>query len=335
MRLLAGLIPPSKARLLNQAYCCHCFSQKEAETSSRIEGTDVTFEDLALGDDEEKGTQKKRSAIREAYGVVHAIEAGKDVLIKEDLPISNRVIKIMHRALMKGAALDQGVPGEFRKEKVRIGARYFPPEPQYVADLMSDLEKYIHNDTNTSPMVKIAVTHAQFEIIHPFSDGNGRVGRLLIPFLMKEYGLTDDVTYFISPYFEQHRNEYYNSLENITKRNDWDGWINFFLQSVVEHGDDMKNKVESLIALYTDGQFLALKNIDSQHIKNYLFKRSIFTVPSMIKYFEEAGISLSNKNDIHRILANSPDITVVSPGKGRRQTRYICQEIIKILKNNS
>ena len=306
------------------------FSQKEAETSSRIEGTDVTFEDI-LVDSEEENTQKERSPVREAYGVVDAIETGKYILTEENMPISNRVIKEMHKALMKNAALDHGVPGEFRKEKVRVGARYFPPEPQYVKELMSDFEKYIHSDTNTPPMIKIAILHAQFEIIHPFSDGNGRIGRLLIPFLMKEYGLIDDISYFISQYFERHRSEYYNSLENITKRNDWSGWIHFFLQSVVDHGNEMKNKVESLINLYTNGEFLALKNINSQHIKNYIFKKPIFTVPSMIAYFEKHAIPLSNKNDLHRILTGSADISILSQGKGRRQTRYICPKIIETI----
>ena len=307
------------------------FSQKEAETSSRIEGTDVTFEDVAFEHDEERNAPKQRSPAREAYGVIDAIEVGKDILSKENMPISNRVIKVMHRALMEKATLDHGVPGEFRKERVRVGVRYFPPEPQYVDDLMSDFEKYIHSDTNTSPMVKIAILHAQFEIIHPFSDGNGRIGRLLIPFLMKEYGLIDDVSYFISEYFERYRSEYYNSLENITKRKDWNAWIYFFLQSIVDHGNAMKHKVESLTTLYTDGQFLALKNINSQHIKNYIFKKPVFTVPSMIEYFEERSMSLSNKNGLHRIFAESPDIKVLSPGKGKRQTRYGCKKIIEAI----
>ena len=310
-------------------------TQKEAETSSRIEGTDVTFEDMLIDEEAEQGTQKKRDARREARGVVDAITAGKDAMEKDGLPMANRVIKIMHEALMRSAALDQGTPGEFRETSVRIGTRYFPPEPQYVENLMSDLEKYIHGETNVSPMVKIAVIHAQFEIIHPFSDGNGRIGRLLISFLMKEYGLTSDVSYFMSQYFEQHRNEYYNSLESITKRGDWSGWINFFLQSAAEHGNEMKNKVDSLMHLYTDGQFLALKNVDSQHIKNYIFKNPIFTVPSMVRHFEGEGVALSNKNDMHRILEKSSDIDILAPGKGKRQTRYVCKKIIEALQKSS
>ena len=328
---VSGFNTAIKNAMVEPALLLLPFSNKEAETSSRIEGTDVTFEDVVLGDDEGKNGQQERSPVKEAYGVVDAIEAGKNALIKENLPISNKVIKMMHKALMQNAALDYGVPGEFRKERVRVGARYFPPEPQYVKDLMSDFERYIHRDINISPMVKIAILHAQFEIIHPFSDGNGRIGRLLIPFLMKEYGLTDDVSYFISQYLEQHRSEYYNSLENITKRKDWDGWIRFFLQSVAEHGNEMKRKVESLISLYTDGHFLRLRNIDSQHIKNYIFKKPVFTVPSMIKYFEQEGKSLSNKNDLHRILVGSPDIEILSPGKGKRQTKYGCPKILETI----
>ena len=333
---VSGLSASIKSTVIEPNLLFSLFSQKEAETSTRIEGTDVTFEDIALEEDEERGTPKTRSARREALGVIDAIYTGKNALEKENLPISNRMIRLMHESLMKKAALDQGVPGEFRKEKVRIGVRYYPPEPQYVSDLMSDLERYMHDDsTNISPMVRIAVIHAQFEIIHPFSDGNGRIGRLLIPFLMKEYGLTDDVSFFISPYLERYRNEYYNSLENITKRNDWNTWVNFFLQSVTEHGKEMKNRVDALIQLYTDGTFLALKNIDSQNIKNYIFRNPIFTVPSMVRHFEERGESISNKNDLHRILTHSPDIEILTPGKGKRQTNYICKKIIDALQRNS
>ena len=98
--------------------------------------------------------------------------------------------------------------------------------------------------------MKVGVVHAQFEIIHPFSDGNGRIGRLLIPFLLKEYGLTDDVSFFLSPYFERERGEYYVQLENITRRGDWSGWIHFFLSSAAEYGSEMQQKVTELTVNY-------------------------------------------------------------------------------------
>ena len=307
-------------------------STKEAETSSRIEGTNVTFEDVVLHEDD--GTPpKKRSEKREALGVKHAIEEGNKAMEADGLPFSNKVIKFMHEELMRHAASDQGVPGEFRKHKVSVGNRYFPPEPQHVSELMSGLEKYIHSDINVSPVVKIAIVHAQFEIIHPFSDGNGRIGRLLIPFLLKEYGLTDTVSFFISTCFEKQRGEYYTNLENITGKGDWGGWVSFFLHSVAEYGGELKRKVNKLIGLYTDGQFLKLRGVNSQNIKNYIFKHPIFTVPGMIRYFEAKRIKLVNQRGLHKTLTDSPDIEVLTQGRGGRQTKYTCPNIVDVIQS--
>ena len=310
-------------------------SNKEAETSSRIEGTDITFQEVMQPEDnavDEDGV-KKRSAIREALGVRYAIEKGSEMIEKENIPFSNRVIKAMHYKLMSLATLDQGVSGEFRTHSVRVGNRYFPPEPQHISDMMSDLEKYIHADSDVSSVVKIAVVHAQFEIIHPFSDGNGRIGRLLIPLLLKEYGLTDTVSFFLSTYIERQRGEYYARLENITKQGDWDGWVHFFLSSVAEHGAELKQKVDTLNKLYMDGHFLKLKSVASQHIKNYIFKHPFFTVPNMIRHFEKNNISLVNQHGLHRTLTSSPDIEVFIPGKGGKQTRYICRKIVDVIQD--
>ena len=233
---------------------------------------------------------------------------------------------------MENARFEQGVPGEFRKEMVGVG-RHFPPEPQHIEGLMSDLEKYIHDEEeNVSRLVKIAVAHAQFEIIHPFSDGNGRIGRLLISFLFKEYGFTDDVSYFISSYFEKHKNEYYDGLENITKEGDWSGWIDFFLKAVIEHGRDMRNKVDEINRLYVDGSFLAFRTASSQEIKNYIFKEPIFTVPNMVKDFETRGVELKNQAGLHQILTKSPNLKDLSSGKGKKRKVYYCSDIMRLMK---
>ena len=265
-------------------------SIKEAETSSRIEGTTVTFEDMVLVPHEDsESSVTKRSERREALGVTYAIEKG-NAMAEEGLPVSMQMIRAMHGELMRCAKVDQGIPGEFRNNLVRVG-RYIPPEPQHVPDLMSDLERYIHSDTDISPIVKIAIVHAQFEIIHPFSDGNGRIGRLLIPFLLKEYGLTDTASFFLSTYIERKRSEYYTSLENITRKSDWSGWIHFFLHAVAEYGRELEHRMDTLIELYMDGQFLKLRSVDSQHIKSYLFRNPIFTVPRNNQRFQGTGLT--------------------------------------------
>ncbi|MDE0243466.1 MAG: Fic family protein [Candidatus Kaiserbacteria bacterium] len=307
------------------------FFRKEAETSTRIEGTHVTFEGVML-ESEDGDAHEERSARLEALGVVDAIHEGLEALERENIPISNRVIKRMHGALMKKAQLEYGPPGEFRKLQVKVGS-HIPPEPQYVPSLMSDLEKYIHDEPNVPPIVKIAIVHAQFEIIHPFSDGNGRVGRLLIPFLMKQYRLTRDASFFISQYFESSKRDYYDSLESITKKDDWNGWIDFFLQSVKEHGIETEKKVDELTGLYRDGEFLSFKSALSQHIKNHVFRNPIFTVPSMVRTLEGSGVAISNRNDLHRILTNCTDVKVLVQGKGKRQTRYTCPKIVQVINN--
>ena len=315
--------------VINPNLLLFLLSVKEAEASSRIEGTNTTLKDVLLHRDDATPS-KKRSEERETLGVKHALEKGNESLEKDGLPLSNRVIMSMHRELMRYAVSDAGFPGEFRKHEVRVGS-CFPPRPQHVPGLMSDLEKYMHGDGNTSCLVRTAIMHAQFEIIHPFSDGNGRIGRLLIPFLLKEHGLTDTVSFFVSTYFERRRGEYYANLENITKRNDWAGWVRFFLRAIAEHGDEMKRKIDDLIRLYTDGQFLKMKSVDSQHIKNYLFRSPFFTVPGMIEDLKKEGIDLANQRGLHKTLTGSRHVKVLVPGRGRRQTEYVCQDIVDII----
>ena len=313
--------------------------KKEAETSSRIEGSNVSFKDIVLEPNNTEALyHQDRSPAKEALGVMYAVEKGKE-LLQKDLHLSSTIIKSMHKELMQHASFDGDVPGEFREGSMRIGAPtidikkdHFAPEPNHVPVLMSDLERYVNDETNLSPVVKIAIIHAQFEIIHPFPDGNGRIGRLLIPLLMKQYGLTDDVSFFISIYLEKFRDQYFSCLKNITKQGDWDSWIDFFLRATVDYGNRLKHTVNSLIQLYMDGEFLKISTRDSQHIKNYIFHQPFFTIPNMIKHIESTHhIQLSNKNGLHAIMDASLNIEVASPGKGKRQTEYWCPKIISTI----
>ena len=310
-------------RITNPEHLFLLWQLKEAETTTRMEGTRVTLEEVVLDSGEEN-----RSNVKEALGVKNAIEEGGRLL--EERPIGINWIKGVHKALMEHAALRSGVPGEFRNVGVTVGD-YTPPERQHVSDLMSNLTNYIHSETYVTPIVKIAIVHAQFEIIHPFTDGNGRVGRLLIPFLMKEYGLTDDVSFFVSYYFERHKSNYIFWLGNITKENNWNGWIDFFLHSIKECADELLSKVEQITDLYMDGSFLQFSNDSSQHIKSYIFHKPFFTIPDLVDYFEENNIPLKSEKGLHRIIANSPDIKISTQGRGRRKTVYACERIINLL----
>lgn len=314
------------------------FQRREAETSTRLEGTYVTFEQIVLEKDSaERDIREKRTNAREAFGVILALKAAEYLL--KNRPFSATIIKAMHKELMTRAVRDQGVPGKFRRTSASVGRegggpRYTAPEAQHIDDLMSDLERYMHRDDNMSSLVKIAIVHGQFEIIHPFGDGNGRTGRLLIPILMKQYGLTDDYSFFISKYFEKNREAYYTNLNAITAESDWSGWINFFLDSVAEHAKSEAELIKKLQEKYIDGDFLKFTNASSQHIKNFIFKEVVFTVPDLIRDFEKEGVSLKNQKGLGKMFKFSEHLQISEKGQGRRPTIFSCPKILEILRTN-
>ena len=302
---------------------------KESETTSRIEGTKITFQDLVL-DKDDIVKNNKRSPVMEALGVRFAIDEGNKML-KDGLPISNRFIKSMHKSLMQHAQYENKniVPGEFRGVDVRVG-NYRPPQYQMVLELMGDLEKYIHNmEINISPIVKVGIIHAQFERIHPFADGNGRIGRLLISFLLKEYGLTSRVSYFMSPYIENDKDPYYDGLEFIESENGWEKWIEAFLGLVINSSNYNNQKIEQLNSLYKSGDFLNFYNKNSQHIKNFIFINPVFRLSKLVSFLEDSNVDFS-VSGIRNQLNNSQDINLLSSGKGRSSSVYECKDLMNI-----
>ena len=315
----------------------HLFLQLEAETTTRLEGTQVTFKEVVLGEDSDdikSSVAKPRTNQKEALGVLYALQTAEKKL--KQLPLTNKIITEMHKILMQHAMRDQGVPGEFRKMQVRIG-EYIPPAPQHVKDLMYDLERYINdNNTNLSPLVKIAIVHAQFEIIHPFGDGNGRIGRLLIPLLARQYGLTTETSFFISEYLEHReiKKQYYSHLNAITEKGEWAEWVNFFLDVVTKHANAKMKTINELKEAYTDGNFLKFRSSSSQHIKNFIFKKPVFTIPQLIRHCEKEGLQLKNKASLSKTLSDSPDIGILIEGKGRRVGIFYSIRLFKILERS-
>ena len=303
-------------------------TKREAETSSRLEGTRVTLEDV-ISDDASAPDKLPRSEKKEALGLLRAIISGSRLYY--EFGISNRFILSIHKTLMESAMSRQGVPGEYRRNTVGVGD-YIPPEAQHVTHLMSNLFKYIHCEENISPIIKIAITHAQFEIIHPFGDGNGRIGRLLISFLMEEYGLTSNTSFFISSFFEKKKDEYHRALHRITENGDWDGWVGFFLKSCVEYCEGIWEGVEDITGLYKNNDFINFRSQNALNIRNYIFKSPIFTVPSMIDHFKSKGVDFKDKKNLHDRLKKLPDISIIRQGKGRRETVYKCSRLIEAIK---
>ncbi|MEN9358912.1 MAG: hypothetical protein RL095_447 [Verrucomicrobiota bacterium] len=210
---------------------------KEAQTSSRIEGTQTGFEEALMSEDQIK--PEKRDDWREVRNYIAALNQA--VIDLKTLPLSNRLLKQTHATLLSGVRGERKLPGEFRSSQNWIGgsslidAAFIPPHQDGVIDLMSDLEQFWHNEAITVPhLVRAALTHYQFETIHPFLDGNGRIGRLLIPLYLINHGLLAKPSLYLSDFFERNRASYYAALMQARLSNDIIHWVRFFLRGIVE-----------------------------------------------------------------------------------------------------
>lgn len=220
----------------------YLYVRKEALLSSQIEGTQCSLEDVLSPGVEDDGLGK-HDDIEEVSNYVKAMNEGLKRL--SELPVCTRLIKEIHSTLMSGVRGAHKTPGEFRQSQNWIGrpdanlntAEFVPPPFEEVDKLMSDLEKFIHADDKIPYLVKAALIHAQFETIHPFLDGNGRLGRLLITYLLCFWKVLDRPLLYLSYYFKAYRSEYYAKLMDVRLKGDWESWIKFFLKAVSESAD--------------------------------------------------------------------------------------------------
>lgn len=233
----------------------YAYVRREAVLSSQIEGTQSSLSDLLLFElDESPGAPF--DDVVEVSNYVGALEYGM-ARLREDFPLCNRLLREMHARLMaRGRGSDKG-PGEFRRSQNWIGgtrpgnAHFVPPPPQEVESCMAALECFLHNEFGAMPvLLKAALAHVQFESIHPFLDGNGRLGRLLIALLLHEGGALTQPLLYLSLYFKQHRANYYHLLDRVRTAGDWEAWIDFFLEGVEETANGAVQTAQRLVALF-------------------------------------------------------------------------------------
>lgn len=234
---------------------------KEAQTSSRIEGTQTGIDEALMP--EEDIRPEKRDDWREVRNYIDAVNIAIGELAT--LPLSNRLLRQTHEILMRGVRGDHKQPGEFRSSQNWIGgssladAVFIPPHPDGVADLMGDLEKFWHDEAITVPhLVRIAISHYQFETIHPFLDGNGRIGRLLIPLYLVSNGLLAKPSLYLSDFFERNRASYYDALMRVRVSNDLIHWVRFFLAGVAETATKGRDVFRQILALRTEAEHAVL-----------------------------------------------------------------------------
>jgi Fic family protein len=288
---------------------------KEATVSSKIEGTQTSFQEALVK--EQDLDPERRNDWNEVHAYIDAMNQAMEEM--QRLPISTRLIRQTHETLLQGVRGKEKLPGEFRSSQNWIGpslkhAIFVPPTHDEIPELMSDLEHFIHSDQNDPPshvphLVKIALIHYQFETIHPFLDGNGRIGRLLITLYLLDKGLLQKPTLYLSEFFERNRRDYYDNLMRVREKNDLRTWLEFFLVGVIETTESSISTFQKIIALrdrieLTQLIRLGKKQQDAKRLINELYKQPIVdtayvserleihasTANRLIKDFLEMGI---------------------------------------------
>jgi Fic family protein len=273
----------------------YAYVRREAVLSSQIEGTQSSLSDLLLFElDQAPGVPF--DDVVEVSNYVASLDHGLGRL-RDTLPISGRLLREIHGILLsRGRGADK-LPGEFRRSQNWIGgtrpgnAHFVPPPPAQIPDCMAALETFIHGEEPLPALVKAALAHVQFETIHPFLDGNGRVGRLLIVLMLQEQRVLRQPLLYLSLYFKQHRDEYYRLLDLVRKTGDWEAWLDFFLEGVTQTAGAAVETAQRLLKIFSeDEELFAVGKRGSGTLRTYraLRERPVATIQDLAK---RAGLS--------------------------------------------
>lgn len=287
---LAGEMVPSVE------WFVYAFVRKEAVVSSQIEGTQASLVDL-LAYEAGGPVSEEASDVEEVSNYLAALTYSRHQLHHEKgLPLSARLLNEAHRRLMKGTRGASRQPGELRRSQNWIGgtrpsnAVFVPPPPQEVGRLLSDLEKYIHRDDDLPPVVRAALVHVQFETIHPYLDGNGRIGRLLITLLLEHWKLLSEPLLYLSLFFKRHRAEYYRLLNAVRLEGDWESWISFFLEGVSTIADEAADTARELFLLVNKDRARVLSapnaSVMAARLLDQLPRHPMVAIPTVVELLD-------------------------------------------------
>jgi len=296
---------------------------QEAVLSSKIEGTQATIDEVL---EQEAGLIKegeKFKDIQEISNYRKSLYSAREYL--KDYPIRLSFVRELHRILLDSVRGQDKTPGEFRKDQNWIGkygctieqASFVPPNPMQLPDFLQEWEHYLDSD-DIDFLLQTAVVHAQFELLHPFKDGNGRIGRILIPLFLYQKKALSQPVFYLSEYLENHRDEYYARLKGISSDSDWNGWIAFFLQAVITQANQNGERVGGILGLYEDMKEQIHKITHSQytvHLLDALFNRPIFDSSHLVRHTEIPAASV--KSFIPR-LKKEGILTELRPASGRQ-----------------
>lgn len=287
------------------------YVRKEAVLSSQIEGTQSSIQNL-LAAEARLYDPYTPADVNEVINYVRAMNHGLSRLA--ELPVSVRLIREIHRVLMEGVRGGKLIPGELRTSQNWIGpagctlreATFVPPPPHVVPEALADLERFLHSNSSLPVLIQVGLAHAQFETIHPFLDGNGRIGRLLITFLLTERKQLQKPVLYLSHYFKLYRTEYYERLQAVRDSGDWEGWLTFFLRGVEQVAQEAANTAAAILRMREEYRHKITEQLgraaaNGQRVMDQLFDHPIVTVT---KVREWLGVTPAGANQLVNRLEN-------------------------------
>ncbi len=310
---------------------------KEATTSSKIEGTKTGVDEALLSIDEI--APEKRDDWSEVQNYIKALNYSIEKL--KEIPLSTRLLKEAHKILLEGVRGESKMPGEYRTSQNWIGgatlkdAVFVPPHHTEISDLMNDLENFIHNDKIEVPhLIKIAIAHYQFETIHPFLDGNGRLGRLMITLYLVSTGLLDKPTLYLSDFFERKKSLYYDNLTFIRTSNNLIQWIKFFLVAVIETSDKGVKTFREILKLKENIEGTKLLSLgkrvkNAKNLINFLYKKPLINVKDVEKI-----LNVTTK-PANAIINQFEELGILKELTGYKRNRFfLFEQYYKLFSNN-
>lgn len=324
-----GRLDGSVHTLPNPDLFVYMYVRKEAVLSSQIEGTQSSLQDLLASEADAAGAETPRD-VAEVVNYVRAMHHGLARL--EQLPLSIRLIREIHEELMRGVRGARLTPGELRRSQNWIGpggatlanATFVPPPPEEVPAALGQLEAFLHQADDLPLLVKVGLAHAQFETIHPFLDGNGRVGRLLITFLLCERRALEQPVLYLSHFFKTHRQEYYDRLQAVRDTGDWEGWLEFFLRGVTDVSLQAADTARRILALREEHRKTITDHLgraagNGHRILQYLYEHPIVSATEVQALL---GTTFAAANQIVRRLVESGILQEITGQARNRRFRY-------------
>ena len=312
----------------------------EAVLSSKIEGTQATVDEVLEHDAGLEKEGEKGKDIQEISNYRLALFKGSEHL--QDYPIRLGLVRELHKVLMDSVRGHDKSPGEFRQDQNWIGppgcsmeeATFVPPTPHVMQDSLRNWETYLDQD-DSDVLLQTAIVHAQFELIHPFKDGNGRIGRILIPLFLFQKCVLAQPMFYLSEYFERHRDEYIHRLGAISQESDWSGWITFFLKAITDQAEENANKVQAIMRLYQDMKSdlqTILRSKYSVNLLDAIFNRPVFKTTDPIALLsKEHGIHNRTVSRMLQQLKGAGILREIKPARGRADAVLCFPALINLI----